>query len=107
MQAGELDRQIILKQPSTAQSGSGAVEETFTPLASGPIWAGVQYGRGRKYVSAARINAEVAVVFTIRYREDITEAWRIGWDGLDFDIISIAEEERKEGLIIAAKGVQP
>lgn len=104
MQAGQYDRKVRLKTLSTAGDSFGGEVPTYTPIVP-DVWANVQYGTGRKFFNAAKINAEVEVVFTIRYRTDIDQTSIVEWNGLEFVIISITEEGRRAGLVITGKAV--
>jgi SPP1 family predicted phage head-tail adaptor len=41
-------------------------------------------------------------IFTIRYRAGVTEKMRVLWDGATYDIIHIAEAERRRYLALTA-----
>lgn len=107
MQAGRLDRRIELRHVSKSlDTASGQTVESW-PTAYATVWASKRDVRAREYFSAQQVNAEITTVFQIRYRSDVVATDRILCDGLSYNIHSIAEIGRREGLEIMATAVQP
>jgi SPP1 family predicted phage head-tail adaptor len=100
MMSGRLDRQITLQEPTTSQNSYG--EQTTTWSDSATVWAQVQQQSGREMFAAGKL-AEVDMLFKIRYRSSVDETWRISYDGRTYEIESVKELGRQDGLEIAAK----
>lgn len=98
MRAGGLDRRVTLREPSAGTDTIGQPTETWADAAT--VWAEVREIKGREYFEAAQVQAERTVTFRIRYRSDVTEKWRIVWNGTEYDIRALAEIGRREGLEI-------
>lgn len=104
MQAGEMDRRITFQRYTEAQNAMGEPIETWANLVSIPtVWAKVEPVRGDESYTADKTEAEYDTRFTVRYRSDLTVKDRIVYGGQDYDIHSIAEMERQEGLMILAR----
>ena len=102
MQAGKLDRQIILKSYAEVTDTFGGITETYTDVAT--VWASVQDLRGNQFFAAQQINSGITTKFRIRYRSDIDARWRISFKGKEYDIIGVpVEVGRNESLEIMAK----
>lgn len=96
----KLDRRVDILTVSTGVDAMGGVTYTTAVLAT--VWAEKRDLRGREFFAANAVNAEVETVFRIRYRDDVTPENLISFDGSEFDIVSVAEIGRKEGLEIMA-----
>ncbi len=96
LRAGALDRRVTLRAKSLANDASGQAIETWADLAT--VWAEKRDLRGREYLAAQAVNAEVETLFRIRWRSDVTPANRLTYDGKDYDIAAVAEIGRREGL---------
>lgn len=101
MRAGELDRQIVIESATETQNGIGEPIKTWSTFAT--VWAKAKQLRGREYVAAQAINAEIDTVFTIRWLAGVTRKMRILYDAQYFDIHDIAEIGRREGLDVMAR----
>lgn len=100
MQAGKLDRRIVIRSHTSAQDGAGQPVETLTMLCT--VWAYVTHLRGPEPFQGQQFNPQRKTVFLIRWRDDIDETMQIEHDGETYDIQSIAEKGRREGLEITA-----
>lgn len=100
MRAGGLDRRVTIQQRTLGQSASGAATETWADFAT--VWAGKRDLKGREFFDAQKENAEISTEFRLRWRSDVTAEMRLQLDGLTYDIVSIAELARREGLLILA-----
>lgn len=99
--AGRLDRRITISRRTTTQDALGGVVETWSPLCT--VWAACRPLTGREYFAAMQVNAEIAMEFTIRWREGITPLDRVTFDGRDYDVVHVAEIGRREGLLLLGK----
>jgi SPP1 family predicted phage head-tail adaptor len=99
--AGKLDRQIAIKIATIGADDFGAPTETLADVAT--VWAEKRDLRGREFYQANADNAEIETVFRIRWRADVSPLNRIAYAGRDYDIVSVAEIGRRDGLEIMAK----
>lgn len=100
MYAGRLDRKITLRSVSETVNAFGEPEEGFSDLVTIP--AGVKEQTGKELFTSGGEQAQKRVIFTIRYRTDVTESMRIRYNSEDYDIESISEIQRRRGLQILA-----
>lgn len=105
MQAGTLDRRIVIQTFTTTQDGAGQPVPTPSTLAT--VWAAVDSLRGKEPFQGEQFNAQRVSVFKIRWRDDIDETMQIVHDGDTYDIQSIIEVGRREGLEISALALVP
>jgi SPP1 family predicted phage head-tail adaptor len=101
MQAGKLDRQVVIKTKTDGQDGAGGATQTYTPLDT--VWAEVSSPSGRQMMAGAEVINRAEMRFRMRYRSDFDETARIEHEGRDYVILHIAEIGRREGLDILAK----
>lgn len=101
MKAGDLDRRITILALTVERDDFGGVVETWSEVAT--VWARYLPGAGNERFMAATTYAETQARFHIRWRGDVTPEYRLSYDGKEWDILSVNEIERREGLEIAAK----
>jgi len=102
MQAGRLDRQIVLKSYAEVKDSFGGITESYSDVAT--VWAEVTPLRGNQFFAAQQVNSAITTKFRIRYRSDVDARWRIGFKGKEYDIVGVPSEiGRNEGLEIMAK----
>jgi SPP1 family predicted phage head-tail adaptor len=101
LRAGLLDRRIVLERRSETVDTSGQAVEVYDPI--GTVWARVEPLGGREGFGQQQWVAVGDVRFTIRFRDDITPLHRVSYNGQFFDVVSVAEEGRREALLIVAR----
>lgn len=101
MQAGRLDRRITIEEVTESQDSYGAISETWSVFVV--VNAAVQPMRGREFFKDDQRAADIDTVFRIRYLAGVHYKMRIKYDGKTYDIYSVAETGRRDGLEIAAK----
>lgn len=101
MRAGELDRKIIIQSLTQTRDAYGATVDVWATFAE--VWARKRDIRGDEYFAAQQVNARVDVVFLIRYLAGVTNTMRISYNNQFWDIRSINEIGRREGLEIYAE----
>jgi len=101
MRAGRMDRLITLQSYTETQATSGAITKNWAPIAT--VWAEKIPIRGAERFVGSQIVAELEAKYRIRFRSDLTAAKGIIDNEEEFDIQSIIELGRKEGLEITAK----
>ena len=105
MKAGNLDRRITIQALTATQDGAGQPVETWADLAT--VWANVQHLRGIEPFQGQEFNAQRKTVFKIRYRDDVDVTCQIIFDGDTYDIFSVNETGRRDGLEISALVLVP
>lgn len=100
MRAGDLDRRITIQSVTTVQNSYGDPVESWSTFAS--VWASVKPYRGNEEFDAEHHRSEELKVFKIRYRQGLNHKMRIVYEGANYDIRSIKEIGRREGLEIEA-----
>jgi len=101
MRAGDLDTRLQLFQPVLTKDSLGQDVETWQLAAT--VWGQPIPISGRERMTSAREVSEFDMRFRIRYRDGIDTTWRVGYEGGQFDIYSVAEIGRDEGLEILGK----
>lgn len=95
------------------QSNTAAVDSFGQPVESWAnvtgltsLWAsGISTG-GREYYAAQKLNAEVTMVFKIRYQTGITPLMRVKYGSRYFQILSVNNvNEKNEFVLISCKEV--
>jgi len=101
---GQLDRRIEIQTPTETRTATGGVETTWAAFAR--CFAGVTYpltGNNEDVLGDQPV-ATTRVMFTIRYRDELTEKMRILYAGEYYDLMPpFAEAGRKQYLIIQAQ----
>lgn len=99
---GKLDRRITLLRASRAQDqGTGEEIETWSTLAE--VWAAKKDVSDGERMRAAEVSAEISTRFIIRWSSawsDLNAKDRIQYDGRFYDIFSVKEIDRRQGLEI-------
>lgn len=104
MRAGELDRRITLQRYSLTVDADNAPLEVWTSDAA-PVWASWRRASARETLAGAEVNAAATDVFEIRYSSDVADLNpkdRLAYQGAGYDIHSVQEIDRREGLRISA-----
>lgn len=87
MAPGRMDQRITLERNTPVENGLGGRTDAWAPLAAQPnVWAAVLPLRGREMVEGGQVVATSAYLFTIRSRQDLTEADRIVWNSAPYNI---------------------
>lgn len=108
--AGRMDRRITFQTFTEAADGAGEPVKTWANLGSNPtVWAEVtplaltNLGRGQEIFDADQILGQADARFRIRYRSDITVEMRVVYASENYDIESVSEIGRREGVSILAR----
>lgn len=106
IRAGDLDRRVAILRATLAPDEHGDDSEAFAPL--GTVWASVRPAPGRERLASAETAALATTVFRIRWAPavaDLSPRDRLDYptdSGRQWDIASVVEIGRREGLEIAA-----
>lgn len=100
MRAGTLDRRITLLRRSQTRNAYGEQVETFTEYAT--VWGQRLDVTGREMFASKGTIAENSAQFRLRYRSDVLYTDRLQCDGVEYDIVQVAELGRRDGLDLVA-----
>lgn len=101
IRAGLLDRRIRLERRIDRVDDVGQVVSDWVLRAE--VWARVEPIAGRESYGEQQFVATGDLRFTIRWRDDVTPLERVVYDGRDYDVLSVVETGRREGLVIVAQ----
>ncbi len=90
MRAGRMRHRLKLLSRSVTRDSIGG--EVITWVEQDEVFAEAVPIEGREYFSALRVDSEVTVRFRIRYRTDVTSAWRVEWRQQQYDVIDVIDE---------------
>ena len=83
MNPGQLDREVILLQPLVSISEGGSSVTQWT--GAGADWARMRpVSVADRTGAAGQVIPSADTIWTLRYRSDITSAWRIRHEGRDY-----------------------
>lgn len=100
MQPGKMDRRVTFQEVTESRSASGQVTETWSDLCR--VSAQVRFDRGAEGTEGSGEQARSTQLFRIRYRSDITNKHRLTYNDATYDILSVQELGRRDGLEITA-----
>ena len=100
MEAGRLDRRVMIEQVSLANDTFGDPIETWSVLDT--VWADVRPVRGKELFAGQQFQAKADTRFRMRYRTNLDATMRLRYRGDLYSIVSILELGRQEGLEILA-----
>ena len=101
VRAGLLDRRVTLKRRVETVDSSRQAVISYWPIAT--VWARVEPLGGREGFGQQQWVATGDVRFTIRWRGDVTPLHRVLHDGRVFDVMTVAEEGRREALLVVGR----
>lgn len=94
---GNLDQRIILQSLTETAGDGGQLTQAWTTIST--VWGHVISVRGQEALEAARLNAKETIRIKIRYRDDITTAWRVQWQSQNYSVQAIDRSERRTGFL--------
>lgn len=106
MQAGRLDRRVELQHRVLTRNTTTG-EEVVTYVTYASVWAGKRDMRGREFYAAQQVNSDVTTAWQIRHRADVVATDVLVHEGLQYNIVGIAEIGRRDGLELQATAVRP
>lgn len=106
MNAGLMDELVTVQQyTTTTDSNTGEKLQSWSTYST--PWARIQEGEsGSETVDADRREHKQTVTFTMRHDGGINTKMRIVWESKNYNIINIADLERRMYLKIQAELVQ-
>lgn len=103
MEAGSLDRKITLQRATETRDEFNEPVRTWATLAT--VSASMQPVRDAERVQAQQVGATITTRFQIRWRQslrDLDPRDRLLFEGRTYEIASVKEIGRREGLEITA-----
>ena len=102
MRAGELDRLVDVRKNTPVESASGDPVDNFSSLRL--VWAKVTQKQATEPFTSNQAAAFEVTEFKVRYESDLLDYTNIFvHNGKSYDIESIVELGRREGLLITGK----
>ena len=104
--AGQLNRRVEICELTDGINPETGCDEgqKYVPVCT--VWANVKHVRGSEYFTAAAVNAERTVTFTIRYKKNLTEDHYIKYGGTYYNIRAINDASESHDIqIITAEAV--
>lgn len=102
MRAGQLRHRVTIQQKDPTQDQYGEQVPTWNQVAE--VWAAVEPLRGREFLEAQRVGAEVTTRIRIRHRDEITPEMRVVWGDHVYDIKAVIHvEERQREIHLMCK----
>jgi len=87
IKAGDLRHPVTLLRPESTVGERGRRETQWIEAAR--VYAAKSDVSGREFYQAHAYNAEDIVTFTIRWRDDVTQKWRIRHGGTEYNILEV------------------
>ena len=102
-----LDRRVTLLEPQEGQESNPWGGSTPTAPLEHPVWAMRRDLRANeRTLEGGTLVAVLDVIFTIRYRADVTAAWRLRTDdGREWLIKGVRQVDRRRWLELLCKRV--
>lgn len=100
--AGLKDRQIILRAPVDGKGTAGAPEVTY-PVDTHTVWAHkIPASASERFRNQREISVK-DLIFEVYYLSDVTVKYQLGFESENYDIQSVNEFGRRQGLEIVAR----
>lgn len=102
MSAGALNKQITLQSKTETSDGMGGVTETWTDQIT--TWAEIDPPKSREFYGTGQVQTEIVTRIRIRYRPNVSHAWRVKYGSRYFNITSIVNpDEANQELTIMGR----
>ena len=98
LNAGDLDRRIVLQRATTAPNGLGEPVETWSDLAT--VWASKRDMTDVERLRASEIGEVLTTRFMIRYSRQVADVDgrdRVLFDGLTYNVTGVRRLGKEEG----------
>lgn len=93
MSRGKYNRRIVLERRQEGRTPSGQPTNTWVEVAR--PWAQVLGQNGKEFIAADQETAERQLSLRIRYRNDVTAAWRVIYGFQVCDIKAVLPDEKR------------
>lgn len=103
LNAGDLDREVVIQQLTESAGSSGFPVESWSALDT--VWMEKMEVRGSERFRAAQLSAPIETRWQMQYRDDmdpdlvdVPKKRRLLYQGRSYDITSATEIGRQEGI---------
>lgn len=105
MRAGMLHEQVVIQSKSVTRDAYGAEVIAWTTHAT--VRASIEPLRGREYIDAKQVQADLDTRIRIRYLSTVKPTMRILWGTRVYDIISVIHvgERREETQLMCREQI--
>lgn len=105
MRAGTLNKRLIIESRDEQDDETGEPIVTWNNFAQ--VWAAIEPGKGREFVSEAQPHAQGDLTIRIRYLPGVREKMRARWGDEIYDILAVRNlnESLKETHLLCIKGL--
>ena len=87
IKAGDLRQLVTLQRPATCVNEKGRRIAGWEDVAT--VHAAKADVSGREFYAAQAYHAEDVVIWTLRWREDVTTEWRLAHHGAQYNILEV------------------
>jgi SPP1 family predicted phage head-tail adaptor len=94
MRAGQLRQRITIQSKTPNRDTFGQEVITWTDFAT--VWAAVEPLRGREFLDARMVTAEVTTKIRIRQRDGISPEMRVVFGSINYDVLAVIHVEERE-----------
>ena len=101
LQAGKMDRDIVIEAVTRTFDAAGAPVETWSTVLS--CRAELVQSTAKEFIRDFGSDHVSSTIFRIRWTDQITLENRVTYNGTHYDIIELAELGRRRGLEIRCK----
>lgn len=100
MAAGNLNRRVVIQEPSTSKDRVGAVKKNWTNWKTG-IAAEFTDKRGREYWNAKKVNAEITDVIRVRQKSvaGIKPDMRVVYGSRNMLIVAVLPDDKHHDML--------
>ena len=104
MRTGSFRKRITFQSKSRVKDAGGGRVNTWANVASAPtVWASVTQESATEGTEADQTQAKATIEINTYYRSDITEAMRVVWKSVNYNIRTIAPDDREMFMLITAQ----
>ncbi len=104
MRAGELNERITLQQNTPTRDEFGAEIPHWSDVAT--VWAKVIALSGNEGIALATAVVTVAYQITLRYRDDVSAAMRVLYEGLTLEIQAVLASDETGAILLQCRQVE-
>ena len=89
IRSGQLRHLVTLQKPVKNTASDGERISIFVDVDD--VRAKVYFSRGREFIKNKEQRADIVATVTIRYRSDVTRAWRVMFGDRELDIVHVVD----------------
>ena len=98
MDAGKLNRRIVIQSQTATQDAAGQpLPDTWSTFAT--VWANIRFNSGYESIKGESVASIARASMRIRYREDITNKMRVTHNSITYEIKAVMPDEAKREFV--------